>query len=56
MLKCLCKVIVKRSKLKNNFNKERNIENWFEYKHYCSNLLNQSKKHHLDQGIQEWTK
>ena len=55
MLKCLCKVIVKRSKLKNNFNKDRNLENWFEYKH-CSNLLRQSKKHHLDQGIQEWTK
>ena len=42
---------MKRFELKNKFNKERNIENWSEYKlqrKYCSNLLRHSKKHHFD--------
>ena len=32
MTKTLRKAIMKRSKLRNKFNKERNIENWSEYK------------------------
>ena len=32
MTKTLCKAVMKRSKLRNKFNKERNIENLFEYK------------------------
>ena len=46
--------IMKISKFKNKFNKERNIENWSEYKHqrgFCSYLLKQSKKHHLNSLI-----
>ena len=42
---------MKRSKLRNKFNKERNIENWSEYKcqrNLCSNLLKQSKKRHFN--------
>ena len=46
MSKSLRIAIMKRSKLKNKFNKERNIENWSEYKHqrsYCLDLLSQPK-------------
>ena len=49
MSKALHKAIMKRSKLKYTFNKDRNIENWSEHKqhsNYCSHLLKQPKKHH----------
>ena len=42
---------MKRSKLRNKINKEKNIENWSEYKHQpnlCSNLLKRSKKRHFN--------
>ena len=51
MTKTLCKAIMKRSKLRNEFNEDKNIENWSEYKRqrkFCSNLLKQSKKCHFD--------
>ena len=51
MTKTLRKAIMKRSKLRNKFNEERNIENWSEYKrqrNLCSNLLKQSKKRHFN--------
>ena len=51
MTKTLRKVVMKRSKLRNKFNEERNIENWSEYKrqrNLCSNLLKQSKKRHFN--------
>ena len=51
MTKTLRKEITKRSKLRNNFNEERNIKNWSEYKrqrNLCSNLLKQSKKPHFN--------
>ena len=51
MTKTLGKAIMKRSKLRNKFNKERNIEIWSEYKrqrNHCSNLLKQSKKRHFN--------
>ena len=35
MTKALRKSIMKRSKLRNKFNEERNIENWSEYKRQC---------------------
>ena len=47
MKKTLRKAIMKRSKLRNKFNEERNIENWSQYKrqrNLCSYLLQQSKK------------
>ena len=50
MTKTLSKAIMKRSKLRNKFNEERNTENWSEYKHQrhlCSNLLKQSEKCHF---------
>ena len=50
MTKILRKAIMKRSKSRNKFKEERNIENWSEYKrqrNFCSNLLKQSKKRHL---------
>ena len=50
MTKTLRKAIMKRSKLRNKFNEERNFENWSEYKcqrNLCSNLLKQSKKRHF---------
>ena len=46
MTKTLRKAIMKKSKLRNKFNEERNIKNWSEYKrqrNLCSNLLKQSK-------------
>ena len=46
MTKTLRKAIMKRSKSKNKFNKERNAKNWFNYeqtRNYCSNLLTESK-------------
>ena len=51
MTKTLHKVIMKRPKLRNKFNKEKNIENWSKYKRQCnpcSNLLKQSKKRHFN--------
>lgn len=42
---------MKRSKLRNRFNKERNIKNWSEYKHQrnnFSNLLKHSKKYYFN--------
>ena len=51
MTKTLRKAIIKRSKLRNKFNKERNIENWSEYRrqrNLCSNLLIESKKRHFN--------
>ena len=42
--------IVKRPILKNNFNKNRNHENWCKYKtqrNYCVNLLRKSKKQYF---------
>ena len=46
MTKTLRKGIMKRSKLRNKFNEQRNIENWSEYKrqrNLCSNLLSSPK-------------
>ena len=46
MTKTLPKAIMKGSKLKNNFKKERNTKNCSDYKeqqHYCSKLLKDSK-------------
>ena len=51
MTKTLRKVIMKRSLLKNKFNKERNAKNWLDYKqqrNYCSNLLKESKTRHFN--------
>ena len=42
MAKTLRKATMKRSKLRNKFNEEKNIKNWSEYKrqrNLCSNLL-----------------
>ena len=47
MTKTLRKVIMKRSKLRNKFNKERNIEYWLRQRNLCSNLLKESKKPHF---------
>ena len=49
--KTLRKTIMKRFKLRNKFNEERNIKNWSEYKrqrNLCSKLLKQSKKRHFN--------
>ena len=49
--KTLRKTIMKRFKLRNKFNEERNIENWSEYesqRNLRSNLLQQSKKRHFN--------
>ena len=46
MTKTLRKGIMKRSKLRNKFNEQRNIENWSEYqrqRNLCSNLLSSPK-------------
>ena len=51
MTKTLRKAIIKRSKLKNKSNEQRNVENWYEYKrqhNLCPNLLRQSKKRHFN--------
>ena len=51
MTRTLPKAIMKRPKLRNKFNEQRNIENWSEYKrqlNLCSNLLKQSKKRHFN--------
>ena len=51
MTKTPRKAIMKRFKLRNKFNEERNIKNWSEYKrqrNFCSNLLKQTKKHHFN--------
>ena len=45
MTKTVCKAIMKRSKLTNKFNKERNAKNWSNYKqqrNYCSSLSKKS--------------
>ena len=51
MTKTLRKAIMKRSKLRNKFNEEINIENWSEYKrqcNLCSKRLKQSKQRHFN--------
>ena len=51
MTETLRKAIMKRSKLKNKFNKERNAKKWPNYKqqrNYCSNLLKESKARHFN--------
>ena len=51
MTKTLRKAIMKRSKLKNKFNKERNDKYWFSYKQQrncCSSILTESKTRHFD--------
>ena len=51
MTKTLRKAIIKRSKLKNKFNQERNVKKWSDYKqhqNYCSNLLKEAKTHHFN--------
>ena len=48
MTKNLRKQIMVRSKFKNNYNKNRNYENWCNYKHQrdlCLNLLRKIKRH-----------
>ena len=43
--------MIKRSKLKNKFIKERNVKNWSNYKqqrNHCSNLLKESKTRHFN--------
>ena len=47
MSKTLRKAIMKRSKLRNTFNKKRSSENWQNYKrqrNICSNILKSTKK------------
>ena len=47
MSKTLLKAIMKRSKLRNTFNKKRSSENWRSYKrqrNICSNILKSTKK------------
>ena len=47
MSKTLRKAIMKRSKLRNTFNKRRSSENWQSYKrqhNICSNILKSTKK------------
>ena len=47
----LRKEIMKRSKLKNKYNKKRNYENWSLYKkqrNYCVSLLRKTKKAYLE--------
>ena len=47
MSKTLRKAIMKRSKLRNTFNKKRSSENWRSYKrqrNICSNILKSTKK------------
>ena len=49
MIKTLRKAI--RSKLRNKFNKERNVENWSEYKcqhNFYLDLLKQARKGHFN--------
>ena len=51
MTKTLRKAIMRKSKLKNKFNEERNAKNWSNYKQQrnnCSNLLKESKASHLN--------
>ena len=51
MTKTLRKAIMKKPKLKNKFNKERNAKNQSSYKqqrNYCSNLLKESKTRHFN--------
>ena len=50
MTKKLREEVMKRSKLKNNFNKNRNHENWCKYenqRNWCVNLLRKSKKQYF---------
>ena len=42
---------MRRSKLRNKFNKERNSKNWSNYQqqqNYCLNLLKESQAHHFN--------
>ena len=42
---------MKRSKLRNKSDKERNAKTWCDYKqkqNYCSNLLKRNKTHHFN--------
>ena len=51
MTNTLRKAIMKRSKLRNKFNKESNAKNWSDYKqqqNYSSNLLKESKTRHFN--------
>ena len=51
MTKELLKEIMKRSKLKNKYNKKRNYENWSLYKkqrNYCVSLLRKTKKAYFE--------
>ena len=51
MTKTFRKATMKRSNLKNKFNKERNAKKWSDYKqqrNYCSNLLKESKIRHFN--------
>ena len=51
MTKELRKEIMKRSKLKNKYNKKRNYENWSLYKkqrNYCVSLLRKTKKAYFE--------
>ena len=51
MSKILCKAIMKRSKLRNTFNKKRSSENWQNYKrqrNICSIILKSTKKTFLE--------
>ena len=48
--KKLRKEIMGKSKLKNNFNQDRNHKHWWKYKtqrNYCVNLLRKSKKQYF---------
>ena len=54
MTKTFRKATMKRSNLKNKFNKERNAKNWSDYKqqrNYCSNLLKESKIRHFNKYL-----
>ena len=51
MIKELRKEIMKRSKLRNKFNRNRNYENWCNFKfqrNYCVNLLRKTKKQYYE--------
>ena len=58
MTKTLRKIIMKRSKLKNKLNKERNAKTWFNYKqqrNYCSILLTEFKTHFDNLSVKDVT-
>ena len=50
MTKELRKIIMKRSQLKNRYNKNRNYEKWYLYKrqrNFCINLLRKTKRNYF---------